>query len=371
MIQARAMAFHNKWLTKSLSAIIAIVIIAAGSLAYFIASPSTNTQPNSSSDRVIKDNNSGQAEVRKPIADVPASNKPPLNVEASRPPADAAVGPKEKSSPNLSRLEESIIAENTKDPILYIYVVSQLSGKGLRGMPVLATLTNSTNRCGGGGQVPSGAVILPNGTIVLPNGSIITFPPCLGPTSYTTNSTGYAVIPVANAKFYWITFGIGMRDPSNPLWEELVPVQANQSKVVTTRVNYDPDTLDFTAILFREGNSTRWRIYNDSAGRDQTFVWEHSTRKHGPEISNITVKLGQTVRIMILNMDAMTPHGFVLPDFKIFHLQGGLPPEEGRDVIFSANKVGKFKFYCSLPDEVVNGVLVKHSEEVGWLIVEP
>jgi hypothetical protein len=353
------MAFRDKWRNKNLLAIAILTITVAGPLIYLMASPVANIlSPKSISSEVISNAPSNPPEAEKQVANIAPANKPIANLTKKE---------SANATAEYTTKEESIIAKNTKESILYIRVMTPFSGKGLGGIQVNVIPINSTANLIGPlpgvsvalscnvRKVPNGSAIQPNGDVILPNGTKLTFPPCPSkPVKYVTNDTGWVIIdPVANAKYYLIDIGHVGQVGIYMGGTTTIPV--NQIKVVTFRVAYEPEALRFVLHLSRETNGTSWYP------------------------SNITAKLGKRVVIDIINDDLpegvpipgkpQIMHRFVLPAFNISF--GDIPPRFGGPVEFTANKLGVFKFYCDRPDEVVNGVLVKHSEEVGWLTVEP
>lgn len=103
------------------------------------------------------------------------------------------------------------------------------------------------------------------------------------------------------------------------------------------------------------------------------FLVESGPRRAwNPE--EIKVKLGDTVRLKIINTDAENPaiptyHRFVITEYDID--SGDIGPNAEYDIEFVADKVGRFRYFDPRPDEVVGRENVRHSEEIGWLIVEP
>ena len=92
------------------------------------------------------------------------------------------------------------------------------------------------------------------------------------------------------------------------------------------------------------------------------------------EPSTITVRLGDTVRLRVINLDAENPqiptfHRLAIPDFGVD--SGDILPNEAVTVEFVADKVGRFIYSDPRPREIVGAEDVRHSDEIGLLIVEP
>ena len=87
----------------------------------------------------------------------------------------------------------------------------------------------------------------------------------------------------------------------------------------------------------------------------------------------ITVKVGEKVRLKITNTDTENPaaptyHRFVITEYGVD--SGDVAPSKEYVADFVADKAGTFKYFDSRPDEKVGIENVKHSTEVGKLIVE-
>ena len=88
----------------------------------------------------------------------------------------------------------------------------------------------------------------------------------------------------------------------------------------------------------------------------------------------ITVKVGDKVRLKITNTDTENPaaptyHRFVIQEYNID--SGDIAPNKEYVAEFTADKAGTFKYFDPRPDEKVGNENVRHSAEVGQLIVEP
>jgi len=88
----------------------------------------------------------------------------------------------------------------------------------------------------------------------------------------------------------------------------------------------------------------------------------------------ITVKVGDKVRLKITNTDTENPaaptyHRLVITEYGID--SGDIAPGKEYVADFVADKAGTFKYFDPRPDEKVGIENVKHSLEVGQLIVEP
>jgi len=88
----------------------------------------------------------------------------------------------------------------------------------------------------------------------------------------------------------------------------------------------------------------------------------------------ITVKVGDKVRLEITNTDTENPavltyHRFVITEYGID--SGDIAPDEEYVAEFVADKAGTFKFFDPRPDEKVGAENVRHSQEIGQLIVQP
>jgi FtsP/CotA-like multicopper oxidase with cupredoxin domain len=90
--------------------------------------------------------------------------------------------------------------------------------------------------------------------------------------------------------------------------------------------------------------------------------------------NEITVKVGDKVRLRIVNTDSENPatptyHRFVLTEYNID--SGDIAPNKEYVVDFVADKAGEFTWFDPRPDEMVGRENVRHSQEKGKLIVEP
>jgi len=88
----------------------------------------------------------------------------------------------------------------------------------------------------------------------------------------------------------------------------------------------------------------------------------------------ITVKVGDKVRLEITNTDTENPavptyHRFVITEYGID--SGDIVPGKEYVAEFVADKAGTFKYFDPRPDEKVGAENVRHSLEIGQLIVEP
>lgn len=111
-----------------------------------------------------------------------------------------------------------------------------------------------------------------------------------------------------------------------------------------------PGTKEFTIFLVESGPNRAWN----------------------PE--KITVKVGDKVRLKIVNSDTENPntptfHRFVIKEYNID--SGDISPGKEYVVDFVADKAGRFKYIDPRPDEMVGRENVRHSQEIGELIVEP
>jgi plastocyanin len=88
----------------------------------------------------------------------------------------------------------------------------------------------------------------------------------------------------------------------------------------------------------------------------------------------ITVKVGDKVRLKVVNSDTENPavptyHRFVITEYNID--SGDISPGKEWVYEFTADKAGTFKYFDPRPDEQVGRENVRHSQEIGQLIVEP
>jgi len=88
----------------------------------------------------------------------------------------------------------------------------------------------------------------------------------------------------------------------------------------------------------------------------------------------ITVKVGDKVRLKIANTDTENPaaptlHRFVITEYNID--SGDIAPGKEYVAEFTADKAGTFKYFDPRPDEQVGRENVRHSQEIGQLMVEP
>ncbi|MCS4538821.1 MAG: hypothetical protein HYY67_08195 [Thaumarchaeota archaeon] len=311
---------------RFLAVIGVIVVIAAGSLAYIIGLPTTNISSSTSqADRMGNvGSNSPEVkpppnlmEVKKPIANVTDPNKEGLLSNSREPERGAA-------------LYIQVIYDPSLHPERYLQTPPAKPAQGVR---VDAAPTNSTNDL----------ILATRGK--KEGGNYTFLSAYFEGFNYTTNSTGWVVIsPLANAKYYLVFVHYSCEGPC-PASTNLVPIDANQTKVITVRIPPPPAVPFHSKItVIREGDITRLTP------------------------SNITVKLGEnrtlSVSLTIVNNDTM-PHSFklVLPSHGD---KGGL--DCGRDILpdqqcgvgFVASEEGKFPMF-----------LDSESDIVGWLIVEP
>lgn len=71
--------------------------------------------------------------------------------------------------------------------------------------------------------------------------------------------------------------------------------------------------------------------------------------------STMTVKQGDTVRIVFTNTDASMPHDWVVDEFNA--RTKVLKPGESETIEFVADAAGEFEFYCSVGQHRANGMV--------------
>jgi len=94
------------------------------------------------------------------------------------------------------------------------------------------------------------------------------------------------------------------------------------------------------------------------------------TRSWVPD--QIVVKVGDDVKLTIVNSDAeeaATPtyHRFAIKEYNID--SGDIAPKKQFVTEFVATKAGTFIYYDPRPDEQVGNEVIKHSQQIGHLIV--
>jgi hypothetical protein len=355
-----------------------VAIVTVGSVMYLLLFPKTNTSSSSASDKLINDVHSNltkpkresaaSVEVKNPIANVPE--------------------PKEESLPSDS-------TEPNKTSLIYVHVINSLTGRPLKGVPVYATplppyidrCCERTDRFGHAitprplycfYDISGGAFPKPDRSVRLDGGMFN--PPCFNK-MYVTNGTGWVTIsdlpanvmindrgvPAGSATYYLLTLRAPMMFV--PPWDSvpignvawaIVPLHSNQTISITLGI---PSTLEVRKLmitLIKEGGQTKW------------------------DPSNITVGLGDVVRLKVINGDKDNPwelayHGFILNgkwgccDYagnRMISRQVGVtdlhPGREFEFDPFIVTTEGVFHFWDLMDDRIVDGKLMNGSDlEIG------
>ena len=122
-------------------------------------------------------------------------------------------------------------------------------------------------------------------------------------------------------------------------------------------------------ILFSQGPSP-----SPSGVKEFTVTLEEHQNNRTWIPDMITVKVGDKVKLVIVNGDTENPaaptyHRFAITEYKID--SGDISPNKQYVAEFTADKAGTFKYFDPRPDEKVGNENVKHSVELGKLVVEP
>ena len=70
-----------------------------------------------------------------------------------------------------------------------------------------------------------------------------------------------------------------------------------------------------------------------------------SAKEYSFTPSNITVNKGETVKIVFTN-NGLFPHNFTISDLGL--ITGNINPGDSKTIIFTANKIGEFAYFCSI-----------------------
>ncbi len=121
-------------------------------------------------------------------------------------------------------------------------------------------------------------------------------------------------------------------------------------------------------MLLSQGPST-----STSGAKEFTILITESGPDRAFNPDKITVKVGDKVKLMILNSDTEniatpTSYRFTIKEYSIN--SGDIAPNKQYVAEFTADKVGIFSYFDPKPDEQNGREYIKHSQLVGQLVVE-
>jgi plastocyanin len=77
----------------------------------------------------------------------------------------------------------------------------------------------------------------------------------------------------------------------------------------------------------------------------EVMAGENNAMAYNP--TTLKAKVGDTVKVHLVNKDTSTAHTFVLPDFNAQTKQ--VQPGKDETISFKVDKAGDFKYHCNIP----------------------